>query len=211
MVITYHGLEFVKITFGDITVAFNPISKTSEHKSFSFGSDLALVTLDNEDFNGWQTLSRGGKDPFVINGPGEYEYKGVFIRGFPSSSDYGGKKKINTFYNVILEDASICFLGAIGLENIKENLNVLEGEVDILFVPIGGGGVLSAADAYKTAVGLEPKIIIPIHFGFNGDKGSLKTFLKESGDEDLKSVEKLTLKKKDLVGKQGEVVVLSQG
>jgi superfamily II helicase len=41
-----------------------------------------------------------------------------------------------------------------------------------------------------------------------GDKNALKTFLKEEGSEDVKPVEKLTLKKKDLEGKEGEVVVL---
>lgn len=211
MVITYHGLEFVKITFGDITIAFNPVSKSSDYKSSSFGADMAFISLNDPDFNGWQSLARGEKEPFVINGPGEYEFRGVFVRGFPSFSSYKNKKRPNTFYNVILEETSICFLGAISSENIKDHLNALEEEVDILFIPIGGDGVLSAAEAYKTAVGLESKIIIPIHFNFNGDKNSLKTFLKEGGEENLKPVEKLSLRKKDLVGKQGEIVVLSQG
>ena len=37
----------------------------------------------------------------------------------------------------------------------------------------------------------------------------IKLFLKEAGAEDTKPVDKLTLKSRDLAGKEGEVVVLS--
>jgi len=210
MVITFHGLEFVKISFGDMVLAFNPISKDSKHKSVSFGADIAVTTLNDEDFNGIQAVTRGEKEPFVILRPGEYEYKGIFIQGFSGKSGYKGKERINTFYNVVLEETNICFLGAISSANIKESISAMENEVDILFVPIGGDGVLEADEAYKLAVSLEPKIIIPIHYGYEGDKNSLKTFLKEGGVENLKPVEKLTLRKKDLIGKEGEIVVLAQ-
>jgi hypothetical protein len=66
----------------------------------------------------------------------------------------------------------------------------------------GGEGVLNADLAYKLVVKLEPKIIIPMHYGEVGEKDALKKFLKEAG-EDIKPIEKLTLKKKDLEGKEG--------
>jgi hypothetical protein len=64
--------------------------------------------------------------------------------------------------------------------------------------------VLGPAEAYKFAVSLEPSIIIPMNF----DEKSLKVFLKESGNEGIKPTEKLTIKKKDLDGKEGEIVIL---
>ncbi|MEK7551887.1 MAG: MBL fold metallo-hydrolase [Patescibacteria group bacterium] len=210
MVITYHGLEFFKVTFGDTTVAFNPISKSSKYKSTSFGADIVLSTLNDEDFNGSKTAARGDKEPFVISGPGEYEYKNIFIQGYPSESNYKNKKRINTFYKVLLEDTSLCFLGALSGEKLTDYMKAFEGEVDVLFLPIGGSGVLNPEEAYKLAVSLEPKIIIPMHYGEVSDKNSLKTFLKESGKENLKSVDKLMLKKKDLIGKEGEVVLLAE-
>src|SRR3989338_488837 len=68
-----------------------------------------------------------------------------------------------------------------------------------------GDGVLGHAAAYKLAVQLEPKVIVPMHY----DEKSLKAFLKEAGAEGTKAEEKLTIKKKDLEGKEAEVVVLS--
>ena len=72
---------------------------------------------------------------------------------------------------------------------------------------VGGEGVLTPAAAYELSVKLEPKLIIPMHYDDATDK-NLKTFLKEAGEEGTKPVDKLTLKKKDLDGKEGEVVVL---
>ena len=82
--------------------------------------------------------------------------------------------------------------------------------VDILFVPIGGDGVLDSAMAHKLAVQFEPSLIIPSHFGDLGDKNALKNFLKEAGEESVKPMDKLTLKRKDLEGMEGDVAVLEQ-
>jgi hypothetical protein len=53
-------------------------------------------------------------------------------------------------------------------------------------------------------------LVIPMHYdsGKTGDS-AVSTFLKEGGVTKLEAVEKLTLKKKDLEGKEGEIVVLT--
>ena len=90
MVITYQGGYFFKVQFGDITLAVNPISKDSKLKSSRFGADVALVSANNGDMNGVDQVSFGGKEAFSITGPGEYEIKDVFIKGFASETNYGG-------------------------------------------------------------------------------------------------------------------------
>ena len=113
MIITYQGLEFFKVQFGDTVLAFNPISKDSIFKNSRFFADVALVTTNHPDFNGTENLSYSGKEPFVVSGPGEYEVKGVFIKGFASKSNYDGKDRINPVYSGSLECISLFFLGAI--------------------------------------------------------------------------------------------------
>ncbi|TSC70675.1 MAG: Zn-dependent hydrolase of the metallo-beta-lactamase superfamily, partial [Parcubacteria group bacterium Gr01-1014_46] len=110
MIITYHGADFFKVSFGDTTIAVNPISKDSKLKSTKFGSDITLVSLNSPDHNGVDVTSRGEKESFVIQGPGEYEVSGVFIKGFLSKSVYGGSERINTIYTVHLEGMNLCFL-----------------------------------------------------------------------------------------------------
>jgi L-ascorbate metabolism protein UlaG (beta-lactamase superfamily) len=207
MIITYLGAESFKVQFGDITLAFNPISKDSSLKPSRFGADIVFISAQHPDFNGIDQVTHGDKKPFVVSGPGEYEIKGVFIKGLPSQTNHGKESLINTIYTVSLENMNICFLGAINTGELKnETIEALD-EIDILFVPIGGEGVLEPAKAYKLAVSLEPKIIIPMHYGDIGGKDALKAFLKEAGENPKPEV-KLTLKRKDLEGKEGDVVVL---
>jgi len=209
MIITYQGAEFFKVQYGDTTIAFNPISKDSKLKGARFGADIAFVSLNHKDMNGVANLEFGEKKPFTVSGPGEYEIKGIFARGFASESNYDGEKRINTIYLVSIENINICFLGSFGGKELGSEIEEALDAIDILFVPIGGDGVLGPSEAYKLAVKLEPKIIIPMHYGEIGGKSVLETFLKEGGAEKAESFEKLTLKRKDLEGKEGEIVVLS--
>lgn len=205
MVISYAGGECFKVSQGDLTLAFNPPAKASSLASAKFGADIALVSLDHEDFNGSDSAAFGERQPFVIEGPGEYEIKEVAVRGFGTPSQYGGKAGVNTIYSVTLEGMNLCFLGALESADLPTTAKAELDDIDVLFLPVGGNGVLEYAPAYKLAVGLEPKVIIPMHY----DDKSLKAFLKEAGAEGTKAEEKLTLKKKDLEGKEAEVVVLS--
>ncbi|MBL7045531.1 MAG: MBL fold metallo-hydrolase [Parcubacteria group bacterium] len=209
MVITYHGGECFKVSFANTTIALNPISKSSKLKQTRFGSDLALVTLADPDFNGVEQVANAGKEPFVISGPGEYEVGNVAVRGFESRSNYNGENRPNTIYLVTLEGMNLCFLGALGTKGINSKALEEIDNIHILFVPIGGDGVLSASDAHDISVSLQPNIVVPMHYGEIGKKDALKTFLKEEGAEGVKPVDKLTVKKSDVESRTGDVVVLS--
>jgi L-ascorbate metabolism protein UlaG (beta-lactamase superfamily) len=204
MVISYLGGECFKISQGDLTLSINPPAKGSKLASAKFGADLALVSLDHEDFNGVDQAAFGERQPFVIRGAGEYEVKGVAVRGFGVPTTYDGEATINTIYSISLEGMNLCFMGALGTPELPAAAKQELDDIDILFVPVGGGEVLEHAPAYKLAVQLGPKIIVPMHY----DDKTLKAFLKEAGAEATRAEEKLTIKKKDLEGKEGEVVVL---
>ncbi|MCA9362867.1 MBL fold metallo-hydrolase [Candidatus Kaiserbacteria bacterium] len=205
MVISYHGGQCFKVSFGDTTLAFNPISKKSKQYSpAKFGSDAAFVTLWHQDFNGVENVTHGAKQPFVVDGPGEYEIGQVVAHGFGVKTIYDKYETYNTIYQVKLEDMNILFLGALSNPDIDPKILGEIGDIDILFVPIGGGDVLEVPQASKLAVKLEAKLVIPMQY----DATTLKAFLKEEGNEGVKPAEKLTLKKKDVQAMSGEVAVL---
>jgi hypothetical protein len=210
MIITYLGREAVKIQYGDLVIAFNPPAKTSLYKINKFGADIALETLPHEDMCGGTELVYGDKKPFVISGPGEYEVNSIFIKGLAGESSYDidkdDSKLINTIYALTVEGINMLYLGAQDGPLPKDTADAIDS-VDILFLPIGGDGVLDAKTAYKLAMNLEPKIIIPIHFDGKKDE-ALSVFLKEAGEHGA-PVDKLTIKKKDLEGKNGDIIVLS--
>ena len=205
MILTFHEGACVRASAGDTTLVLGPVSKVSKNfKAVNFGADVAFVSLNNPDMNGASEAGRGDKQPFVVTGPGEYEVKEVTASGFPSGSKYGGEPRTNTIYSIHLDGLSVLYLGALG--DLDLPTEVLEmDEPDVLIVPIGGQGTLNPAEAAKLAVKLEAKIIIPILY----DEKALKQFLKEAGAEGTKPVDKLTIKPRDVAGKENEVVVLS--
>jgi len=206
MIITYQGLETFKLQVGDLTLVLNPPSKEGTHKVSKFGSDISLSSLLHENMNGGNDFSHGDKFPFVISGPGEYEVKGVFAQGLPGFSEYDGENRINTIYTIAIDNMRVCYLGAQSSKNLTAETKEAINQVDVLIIPIGGDGVLDPASAYQLAVALEPKIIIPMHY----DKKSLETFLKEGSQHAADMVEKLTIKRKDIEGKEGEIIVVKQ-
>lgn len=212
MVITHHGGQCFKVTLGDLTLVFDPISKKATLPSVRFGADIALVSRNHLDMDGIEEVTYGGKVPFAITGPGEYERRGVVIQGFLSKSAYSlGKNQesaVNTIYSVILEDMTLVHLGALADEELSAEAREGIGEIDVLFVPIGGDGVLAPAKAHELAVSLEPKIIIPMHWSGMGAPKSLETFLKDAGNGS-ETVDKLTLKKKDVANHNGSILVLT--
>lgn len=207
MIITYLGKQFFKIGQGSLTVAFNPISKDSKLGAMAsrFGSDIALSTINHPDYNGFEMVSHGENIPFEIKGPGDYEIKDIFIKGIMTNTEIDGKKYINTIYSLSIENITLCFLGAVSDDKLSTSIRGQIESPDILFIPIGNNDLLSPSEAYKLAVTLEPKIIIPMDY----DEKTLKAFLKEAGQEKVSPVEKLTIKSKELIGREGEVVVLS--
>ncbi|MEK7065757.1 MAG: MBL fold metallo-hydrolase [Patescibacteria group bacterium] len=204
MIITYYGKQFFKVQFGDTVIALNPIGKDSKLKGARFGADIAVVSLHHPDFSGIDAVTYGDKKPFAVTGPGEYEIGGVLIRGFLTPSQYDKEQRLNTVYVVELEGIKLCFLGQLHTPELSEKTREALDGIDILFVPVGGGETLNPAEAHKLATKMEPHSIIPMDY----DDTSLKEFLKEAG-KSPKPEEKLTIKKKDLEGKGGEVTVLA--
>lgn len=205
MVISYHGGQSFKVSFGDTTLAFNPISKKSKLEATKFGSDVAFVSLWHPDFNGVEQVTHGSKEPFLVDGPGEYEIGTVTARGFGVKTIYDKQDAYNTIFQVQLEEMNIVFLGALGDPEIDPKILGELSDIDILFLPIGGGDILSVPQASKLAVKLEAKLIIPMQY----DAATLKLFLKEEGEEGLKGVDKLTIKRKELSSLSGSIVVLN--
>ena len=205
MIITHHGGQWCKVACLNTTRSGDPISKKSSLTPVKFGSDVAFISMYHPDFNGADQVAHGTREPFVVEGPGEYEVGEVTARGYGVPTMYDKKERINTIYQVVLEGINIVFLGALSDPEIDPKILGELGNIDLLFVPIGGGDVLSVPQASKLAVKLEAKLVIPMHY----DATALKTFLKEESAEDSKPMDKLTIKKKDVEVMTGDIVVLA--
>lgn len=210
MVITWYGQSCFKIQSGPLTVILDPFNKSIGLTPPKIEADLVLVTHDHSDHNNLSTIKGA---PFVVDGPGEYEYRGVRIKGIAAYHDNseGSDRGLNTIYTIIMEGISIVHLGDIGQEKLTDSQLENMGSIDVLMVPVGGVYTIEAASALEIANQIEPHIVVPMHYKVNGLKVKLAAvdeFLKEIGQKNLKPIDKLTIKKNTLPQEKMEVVVL---
>jgi L-ascorbate metabolism protein UlaG (beta-lactamase superfamily) len=155
-----------------------------------------LVTVSHGHANHSQAQLVQG-DPFVIEGPGEYEVAGVTVVGIATFHDAAGGAEHgpNTVYVIEVDDVRICHLGDLGHRLADGDLETI-GTVDIVMAPVGGGAALDGAAAAEVVRQLEPRIVIPMHFRQPGLKTSLEPperFLKEMGAEAAEAQPRLSV------------------
>lgn len=152
-------------------------------------------------------FSQENHERFLIASPGEYEIKNVFIKGFPLSFQKGLFK---IAYFLLMEEIKLGYLGEINKKEVKPEIIDLFGEVDILFIPIGGGETLDPEEAADLINQIEPKIAIPMYYKIPSLKRRAKTleeFSRVIGKK-LESLEKLLIKAKDLNFQETKIIPL---
>ena len=146
---------------------------------------------------------------FLVHTPGEYEVKSVFIRGIQITPE-DKKSRPATLFVVEMESMVIVHLGGLSTKSLPDAIVEEIGDVDILFVPVGGGDALGPDEAETVVSQIEPRIVIPMNYKVSGSRGSLEgvqKFLKALGQESVKPIPKYVVKKKDLPQEETKVVV----
>ncbi len=215
MVISYYGLSCFKIQSGDTVLAIDPFSKESGLTPPRFESHAVLTTHDHPNHNNIEALASKEEDvgAFKITGPGEYEFRGITVRGISSFHDAksGKAKGKNTIYVIEWEGMKIAHMGDYGEGELRSEVQEALGTPDILFMPVGGGDTIDAEAAAKLLNQIEPRVVIPMHYKMPGLKDKLDgvdVFLKEMGEK-VEPEDKFTIKKKDLPSaEQSKIVIL---
>lgn len=133
-----------------------------------------------------------------IEGPGEYEVGDFSVRGVPAQRHLDSEGHGSTIYRVEIGDVRIAILGNVDPKLSDDQLEAI-GVVDILVIPVGGGGyTLDATAAAHLVRQIDAKVIIPIHYADNALKyevpqDDFEVFHKELGGE-VESVDKLKVK-----------------
>ena len=195
----------------NVTVFFDPFSKKIGLKPPHGSADVVFVSHMQHDDHNNIAVFKG--NPVIINTPGEFSVKGINVTGIDSFHDEnkGEERGRNTIFVLEAENVKLCFLGDLGADlNVKQMEKI--GAVDILFIPVGGKYTIDAKKASKLAQKLEPKIIIPMHFKMPNSKieglTDEKEFCSEIGNCPKEKVNKITIKEKDLINKNMEVILM---
>ena len=188
----------------------DPFSNEIGFKLPKMEANVLLVSHQHYDHNNVKGVAG---NPFLIEGPGEYEIRGIFIQGISSFHDSreGKERGRNTIYTIDAEDMRICHLGDLGQKELTpEQLDKIDN-VDILMVPVGGTYTVDAKGASGIISQIEPRIVIPMHYKIPKLKIKLEgvdRFLKEMGKKTSEAQQKLLIKKKDLPKEETKIIVL---
>ncbi len=200
MVITWYGLSCFKIASGNLTLVTDPFSKAVGLASPRLRSDIAVISnRENPAYNHQESL--GGESTFVIDGPGEYDVKGLFVHGIAAQGNARNSSNgfdYTTIYAIRMEEIRLGFLGSLKQKQLTDTQLESLGEIDILFVPVGGHAVCDAEEAVAIVNQVEPRRVIPTHYAQTGVKlplDKVEQFLKELGSPQSRPADKLTVKK----------------
>jgi hypothetical protein len=187
-----------------------PEKKTNIRTPFGHADIVLLSHLDPTD----DALGGLKDEPVIVHTPGEYAAKGVSILGYPTFRDAeaGVARGQNTVFVFDTEDIRIAYLGAIGHELDSATIGKI-GDVDILFVPVGGGDAITIKKVDELIRAIEPKMAIPMHYRMAGvsiEADGPEEFCRETGCKVGEELPKINFKKKDLEGKNMEVVFLQK-
>ncbi|PIP24988.1 MAG: hypothetical protein COX34_01265 [Candidatus Nealsonbacteria bacterium CG23_combo_of_CG06-09_8_20_14_all_36_12] len=195
---------------GFLSIVIDPFDESLGLRVPKLEANILLISHGHPDHNNTKAISG---NPFLISGPGEYEIRGIFIQGIPSWHDKvkGKSRGNNTCYTIETEEMKLCHLGDLGQGELSDEQLQALGEIDILMIPVGGIYTISGEEASKIISQIEPKIVIPMHYSLPKLKIKLEgieKFLKVMGKKETESLNKLSIKKKDLPKEEVEIIVL---
>jgi len=210
MQLIWLGQSCFKIMGKETTIITDPYEDSIGLKLPSrLNADIVTISHDHHDHNNVGAISGS---PLVINTPGEYETRGIFIQGIPSVHDEknGSERGTNTIFLFSFEDMKLAHLGDQGTLLSDEQLEKLEG-VDILLVPVGGVFTIDGKKAAEVVNQIEPRLVIPMHYAVPGLKiklNPINKFCDEMGVKTNGAEEKLKISKKDLPVEETKVIIL---
>src|SRR3989338_3144776 len=219
MTLTWYGLSSFKITNtgGQVSLITDPFAKDSGLTPPRGAADIVFISKDDELHSNIDGITG---NPLVIRNPGEFDIKGVHVRGIPplelsANNPLGdeGEHAPVIIYQLEVDGVRLGFLAAFGSRELNEYQLEELGDVDVLLVPVGGNhGVINWEWAPHIVQQVEPKFVVPMYYNQKGlifDLDSPAKFLKEVGSGEPRSEDRLTLKPRDVAAETMTTVVLN--
>lgn len=209
MNITWYGHRCIHLEAKEGSVLIDPLNKSLGLRGPKINDDIIAFSspVISKDI-----LDQALEQSFIISGAGEFEVKGIAVRGVQAYQDSQRGKELGlaTLYLVVADEMSICHLGALGQDKLTDEQVEMIGDPDILIVPVGGQSALDPKAAAQICNQIEPKIIIPVQFSIPNasyEAEKLDKFIKEIGLP-AEKIDKLRIAKKQLPADQTRLFIL---
>jgi L-ascorbate metabolism protein UlaG (beta-lactamase superfamily) len=127
-------------------------------------ADLVLVTHEHRDHNAVEAI---GGDPMVVRSTaGRFASPVGEIVAIASEHDAaaGTERGPNTIFAFGLDGMRIAHFGDFGQTALRDEQVRAIGDVDLVFLPVGGGPTIGAAAAQEIVERLAPRWVLPMHY-----------------------------------------------
>jgi len=191
MEITWLGHSSVCINSRDEILITDPFDTSHNGMMPSRKSDI--VTVSNSDPKYSTTKAISG-NPYIVNGPGEYEIGQYYITGIATQLD-ASREEINVVYTIRAEGLVICQLGGLNQKLTSGQLDQLR-QANILLAPIAKSSSLAHENLQEIISAIQPRILIPLEYieeNHDGTPTGLETFLTNTGTTDTIGINRLNI------------------
>jgi L-ascorbate metabolism protein UlaG (beta-lactamase superfamily) len=213
MEINWFGHSCFRLRDRTATVITDPFDKSLGYEPPRVRADIVTISHDHPHHNHHAAVKGEFK---LIDAPGEYEIKEIFITGIATYSVHRRRKengdedeRRNIIFVFEFDNLSVCHLGDLAQVPTQTQVEALT-DVDVLMVPVGGGSSLNATQAAEVISLIEPYIVIPMHYKTGATALKLDKvdkFLKEMGTPRIEPISVLKVTKSSLP-QETQVVVL---
>ena len=174
MIIHWHGQSAYTLTGTEHTVTIDPFGpfppEVAARITFDYPpiaphpAHVLLVTHEHRDHNAVEVVTG---DPHVIRstaGRFESPLGEVVAIASEHDPDAGTARGPNTIFVFTLDDLRIAHFGDFGQDGLRPEQRAAIGDVDLVFVPVGGGPTIGGAAAAGIALSLGAKWVVPMHY-----------------------------------------------
>jgi L-ascorbate metabolism protein UlaG (beta-lactamase superfamily) len=181
MEITWYGHSCFRLAErGKATIITDPFSDAIGLKVPRLRGDVVTISHDAPGHNHVGAVKEYTR---LLSGPGEYEIGGVSIIGVALHNTESDPPRRNIGYLFDYDGLTVVHLGDLDHIPGQSMIEVL-GTVNVLLVPVGGGGGLNATQAIELISLLEPNYVVPMHYQLPEsalDLEPVDRFLREMG------------------------------
>lgn len=170
MDINWLGHSCFRLRDGDTVVITDPFPTSLGLRPDFRQATVVTSSNTHPNHSSWADVPG---DPKVFKSPGEYEFSGIAVRGVMTSLPPDTPQdQRNVAFSVQLDNVNICHLGDIVQPLTTRQRDDL-APVDVLLAPTCGGCTLPVDQILQIVQDLDPKIVIPMHYGIPGVASTL--------------------------------------
>ncbi|NQV18872.1 MAG: MBL fold metallo-hydrolase [Armatimonadetes bacterium] len=160
--IKWFGHSMWKIWNNEITIITDPFTDIGYKMPENETADILLSSHDHFDHNNYSMIKG---NPELVKSAGNFNFKGMHITMIPTWHDEtkGSERGDNLLMKFVISGKTILHCGDLGHIPSDEIFNKL-GNIDILFIPVGGFFTIDAETAKTIAEKINPYIVFPIHY-----------------------------------------------